>query len=242
MTQGMTLNDVEDIEPVEQPKPDMFAIVINGDLKVEEQRADQMLAQYEKFEIKTNADYEQTGAIKKEIQRRIKALEADQKIQTQPLEKAKKDWIAWFKRPLDKYETVKRIVDNAITVYYNKAEEERKKAEKIARDLAEAEAKKLEAKADKQEAKGNETKADDLRAQAQQVGSIVPVILSSAPKLAGVAMIDVWNFEITDELAIDRKFLMIDESKIRKTVNALKGDFQEKGIRVWSSKAPRGTR
>lgn len=42
-----------------------------------------------------------------------------------------------------------------------------------------------------------------------------------------------WDFEITDETAIPRKFLMPDDKKIRRIVEALKDQFDEPGIRAF---------
>jgi hypothetical protein len=45
-----------------------------------------------------------------------------------------------------------------------------------------------------------------------------------------------WRFTIIDEKAIPREYLLVDESKIRKVVDALKGEARIPGIQVYEDK------
>lgn len=123
-----------------------------------------------------------------------------------------------------------------------KAEEEaaelRRKAEAEAAAGRAAEAAKLAARAE-QKIERAEAKAETLEAAAAQV--VAPVVQVDTPKVAGLAMRDVWKFEITDPSKINPAFLIPDEQKIRKLVQTMKGDaagLVGAGVRVWSEKEP----
>jgi hypothetical protein len=63
-----------------------------------------------------------------------------------------------------------------------------------------------------------------------------PVVQTQAPKVGGISIPKVWTFEITDEDLIPREYLDISEVRIRKVVNALKGDTKIPGVRVFEQK------
>ena len=79
--------------------------------------------------------------------------------------------------------------------------------------------------------------AEKVEQLAERAATVVaPVIQREAPKVAGVATREVWKFEITDPSKINPAFLMPDEQKIRKQVQALKGDAAAligPGVKVW---------
>lgn len=109
------------------------------------------------------------------------------------------------------------------------------KADKAAREAAAA-AQKAEAKADRVESAAAE-KSESLQAQAAQV--VAPVVQRAPPKVTGLRMTEVWKFEVIDPTKINAAFLMADEAKIRKQVQALKGDAAAiigAGVRIWSEK------
>lgn len=114
-----------------------------------------------------------------------------------------------------------------------KADAERRAAEEAAAAGRAEEAAKLNARAAATEAKAAE-KVEQLAERAATV--VAPVIQREAPKVAGVATREVWKFEITDPSKINPAFLMPDEQKIRKQVQALKGDAAAligPGVKVW---------
>jgi hypothetical protein len=55
---------------------------------------------------------------------------------------------------------------------------------------------------------------------------------STTPRLAGVATVEQWAFEIVNAALIPRQYLMVDEKKIGATVRAFKGDTKIPGVRV----------
>ena len=99
-----------------------------------------------------------------------------------------------------------------------------KAAAKQAAQLAAA-ATRAESRADVLQSRGAE-RAFDLQAQA---ASIVPVVIedASAQKVAGSIRRKNWTYKVTDASKVDRRFLMLDETKIGKTVRSLGKDAEE---------------
>ncbi len=58
---------------------------------------------------------------------------------------------------------------------------------------------------------------------------------SSKPKVEGVAVSENWQYEIVDEGAIPREYLIPDEKKIRSAVKAMKGMTKIPGVRVYDA-------
>lgn len=114
-----------------------------------------------------------------------------------------------------------------------KAEADRRAAAEAAAAGRAEEAAKLAARAVAVEEKAA-AKVDDL---AMRAATTVPqVIVREPPKVAGVTMREVWKFEITDTAQVPREFLVVDETRIRKVVQALKGDAKIPGVRVYAEK------
>lgn len=114
-----------------------------------------------------------------------------------------------------------------------KAAEERKAAEAAAAAGRAEEAARLTAKADATEQKA----ADKVLTLGEQATTIVaPVIHREPPKVSGVSTREVWKFAVSNAAAVPREYLSVDETKIRKVVQALKGDTQIAGVRVYSEK------
>lgn len=76
---------------------------------------------------------------------------------------------------------------------------------------------------------------------------IVPMIPVVVPQTSGInakvegqgSMIETWCYEVTDEKAIPREYLLVNESAISKVVKALKGATSIPGIRPYSRLEPR---
>jgi hypothetical protein len=114
-----------------------------------------------------------------------------------------------------------------------KAEADRKAAEAAAAAGRAEEAAKLAARAAATEEKAA-AKADDLALRAAT--TVAAVIAREPPKVAGVSTREVWKFEITDPAAVPREYLVVDEARIRKVVQALKGDAKIAGVRVYAER------
>lgn len=65
---------------------------------------------------------------------------------------------------------------------------------------------------------------------------VPPVTVQRAPTVAGVSFRDVWDFEITNEALVPREYLQIDEVKLRRVVQALKGATRIPGVKAISKR------
>ncbi|HLF13209.1 MAG TPA: hypothetical protein VJA26_18570 [Gammaproteobacteria bacterium] len=116
-----------------------------------------------------------------------------------------------------------------------KAAAERRAAEEAAAAGRAEEAARLAERAAATENKAAE-KAIELEQRAAAI--VAPVIQREAPKVAGLSMRETPKFEIVDASKLPREYLVADESRIRKVVNALKMDANIPGVRVWMDKTP----
>lgn len=114
-----------------------------------------------------------------------------------------------------------------------KAEADRRAAEEAAAAGRAQEAARLAARASATESKAAE-KAGQLEQRAAAV--VAPIIEREVPKVAGLKTREVYKFEIVDASKLPREYLIPDESRIRKVVNALKADANIPGVRVYADK------
>jgi hypothetical protein len=85
-----------------------------------------------------------------------------------------------------------------------------------------------------------QAKADEFNDRASQVVAVVSD--RAAPKVGGIAIPKVWDFEVTDESLIPREYFELDHTRLRKVVMALKGLCKIPGIRVFQIKRMSATR
>ncbi len=115
----------------------------------------------------------------------------------------------------------------------DKAAAERRAAEEAAAAGRAEEAAKLAARAAATEAKA----AEKVEAAEERAATVVaPVISREPPKVAGLATREVVRFEIVDASLLPREYVVPDEARIRKVVNALKTDANIPGVRVWTER------
>lgn len=126
-----------------------------------------------------------------------------------------------------------QILKQKICAYMQEQErirkEEQRRLEEEARKAEEA--RRLE-EAMILEAQGQKEAAEQVFEEAVTVQA--PVI--SMPKIVkpeGVSMRTSWKYEVIDEAAIPRAFLMIDHAKIGKIVTAMKSETKIPGVRVY---------
>jgi len=114
------------------------------------------------------------------------------------------------------------------------AEEARKAGDAEAARAAEREASKLATSAAKLENKAEATESKAQEKVATVAAQIVaPIAQRSAPAVSGLSKRKGWGFEIQDESKIPREYLSVDETKIRRVVNALGPQANIPGVRVF---------
>jgi hypothetical protein len=196
----------------------------------------QILSTAKEFKIATNVSYQLAGEELKKIKGAAKRLEDLRTSITKPMDAAKKAVMDLFRDPSDWLANAERVIKGAMVAYQEElqrqAREERERAEAAAR----AEQERLAAASARAAERGEMERADSLQAQAEAVQPVA--IVREAPKVSGISFREVWKFEITDPAAIPREYLTVDETKIRRVVQAMKADAKIPGVRVFSDKQP----
>jgi len=118
------------------------------------------------------------------------------------------------------------------------AEQERKRREEEERLRREVEKKLEEERLRKALELEKEGKKDEAEAALNEPAFVPPPPppTQAVPKVQGVKFRTVWKFKIVDEAKIPREYLMVDEKKIRKVVEALKEQANIPGIEVYPEK------
>lgn len=134
---------------------------------------------------------------------------------------------------------------------FNGLDAQAKEAEKIASDklkafirkndeeVAAKKRKEIETRASEAEALVKVGKPHEARRVIARPLSVAPV--AARPKIGGLSIRDLWDFEIEDEKRIERKFLTPDLVAIKKIVNALGDKAGIAGVRVFKVKGLAGT-
>lgn len=206
-------------------------IKTRSDVKELTEETSAIVRRAKSFVIKTNVSYELAAEELKRIKGAAKKLDDIRKAITQPMDAAKKAVMDFFRAPAESLIEAEGILKDEMRTYL--AEVSRKAAaERAAAERAAAEERERLAVS---AAKAAETGAvEEAQAIAEQMSTAVAIpIIREAPLVQGIATVERWAFEITDTALIPREYLLIDESKIRKVVAALKKDCAIPGIRVY---------
>lgn len=120
-----------------------------------------------------------------------------------------------------------------------RAEQERQRAaEQAAREAGDRKgAEEAEAKRKAAEAEEAQRRSVAEKIASAPIATPVVIVPKVAPAVVGVTSRTVWEFEVTDITKLPIQFLQVNESAIRKVVEASKGDTQIPGVRVWSRQA-----
>jgi len=139
-----------------------------------------------------------------------------------------------FEEPLLKAE---QMVKQKIAGYLEEMERIRRQQEEEKRKIEE-EKKRIEEETLKRlvEAKEDSEMENAIKAAEEKLAKIPEIDVVEKPQTVGLSMREVWKFEIVDEMAIPREYLMPDLAKIRKTVQELKGEAKIPGVRIYSEK------
>jgi hypothetical protein len=186
------------------------------------------------YQVATPEQYSGAGADLTRVKAAQKRLEAVRKAITQPLDAAKKAVMDFFREPEMKLADAENRIKRSMIAFSDEQDRIRREEQRRADEAARKERERIEAQARKAAESGKVEKADALEQRAAAV--VAPVIHREAPTVAGINMREVWKFEVTDPDLVPRQYLSVDESKIRKVVQALKGDTKIDGVRIWPEK------
>lgn len=184
--------------------------------------------------IKTDADYEAVAQSLKDSTARLRFTESGLDAHITPLTAAVKQIRELWATPIAAYRSAVQIKKRLQAEYIEAKQAARERLQRAADEAAAKERKRLEERAVKADARGDTDKAVALAHEA--AFTIAPVVRADVPKIAGQSVREVWLFQIEDEAQLPRAYLMPDESKMRKYVNAMKADAAIPGVRIWSEK------
>lgn len=184
--------------------------------------------------IHNDTDYELVAARLKDAKARLEVLDSGYEKHASPLNRAIKA-VREFWNPTR--EIVKEecgLLARMLGAYHEAKLAKQRELQRQADERAAKERRALEQRAQKAEERGDADKAAALVHQAAT--TVAPVIRTDAPKIAGQSVREVWLFQIEDASQIPREYLVPDEQKIRRFVNALKADARIPGVRIYSEK------
>lgn len=179
------------------------------DLQILEKQVSPLIARAGSYTLETAQDVENASVFLKELHEAEKNIEAKRKEFVNPLRQSMNAINATFKEIARPVSEAKDLVKSKIGVWH-RAEQER-----IARE--EARRRKIQ--------EAHEKKGHDVNA---------PVMMERPDTKIGNSMMKkVWNYRIVDENKIPREFLMVDTTKIRKYMYAMKDQAKVEGVEFY---------
>lgn len=170
--------------------------------------------------IQSPEDYAQAGEFGVTIQTQIRAFEEKFEPTVAAALKAHREATSLRNSVVDPLKKAKTIIADKMSGWNREQREKarREEAERIAAQRKAEEEARL-ASAITMEAAGFPEMAEEVLDRPVAVTPVIPVV--SAPKVAGTVGKVSWTYRVIDEALIDRKFLKIDEAKIKALVKAI---------------------
>jgi hypothetical protein len=193
--------------------------------------------------IKIENPDQRTNAVElgKKLNGLTKDLDSERLNQTRPIDVAKKQIMDLYQPITIKCTNMVNALKQAILTFDREEQRKIREAQEKARleveEAARKERERLAKLAEKQIDRGAVEKAEETIERIEQVQAFVPVVPQTVEKVKGESTRKVWKFEITDEKRIPREYLLVDETKIRKVVQALKGDTNIAGVMVYQEES-----
>jgi hypothetical protein len=184
--------------------------------------------------IETQEHVEDVAKILRSIKSRAKELDEARKEITKPIDEEKAAVMAQFKPILERLSTAEKAIKSAIIDYEKRCAEERERLQKIADEQAqrEADAKRVAMIADAEMAveQGKPELAEAYLNKAEAVKPM-PVNVTKQLRPSGLSMGTRWTFEIVNDALIPREFLIVDEQRLQRYVNAMKESANVPGVK-----------
>ncbi len=203
--------------------------------------ADEHLAEARELKVVDDGSYRRAGELGRLFTSRIKAVREGLSAPKKATYDAWKEVCKLETNMISKFEVEKRGLAQRIGAYSAQREEEARRAEEQRR----AEARRTAEEEALRHAETLEKNGDKAAAQAeidrasQEIAVPPPAEMPSAVKAEGVSVTTSWEFRITDEKAVPREYLVVDDKKIRGVVRALKADARIPGVEVYEVKTGR---
>ena len=184
--------------------------------------------------IETQEHVEEVTRILRTLKTRSKELDEARKELTKPIDEQKAAIMDQFRPILERIATAERSIKSAIIDYEKRCAEEVARLQKIADEQAriEADAKKVAIIADAEKAVG-EGRPELAEAYLNKAEAVKPVVIDVAKEKrpSGIAMVTRWTFEVVDPAAVPREFLIVDEQRLQRYVNAMKESATVPGVK-----------
>lgn len=182
-----------------------------SDLTPIKQDVEEVLYNFQEIKVETNDEYTQAGDFLKQIQTKIKKIEAKRVEYTKPLDESKKRIMADFKALTEPLEVLVGEIKSKMTHFY--------KQEQIR--LADEQAKReAEALAKAKEEGVSEVTVEVVEQPKSQVGEVATTTVKK-----------VWKWEFEDASKVPHEYFTIDEKKINQAVRD--GVREIAGIRIY---------
>lgn len=186
------------------------------------------------IKIRSQADYTQAGEYLKRCKGALKQIEDARVRITGPINESLREVNAQARESSQPWKLTESLIKNEMIVWQTEQERLQREEQRKRDEAARKERERLEAQAKKAAESGKIERAAQIQERAAAV--VAPIITREVPKIAGQSTREAWLFEIEDATKVPREYMMVDESKIRKVVNALKGEAVIAGVRVYSEK------
>lgn len=168
--------------------------------------ANPILETAQAFVIDSPEMYEIAGDELRTIKAKAKALEDRRKAITGPMDKAKKEVMDLFRKPLEVLEKAEGALKRTMLGYQQQEREKAAQAQREAEAAAAAERAKVEEQAREAEAKGDVATAAALQTAAT-VMTAAPIAVAEPAKLSGITTTTRWSAEVVDKTAYIRHVL-----------------------------------
>jgi len=142
------------------------------------------------FEVTTKESFEECAAILKDVTGRIKFLDEERKVSVDPLNQEVKRINGWFKPALDRLKDIQTTIKSAMARYEVRQREEQQRL--MAAAAVEAQ----------------RVLVTNPEGMAGAQALVTQAAAAQAPTVSGVSGREVWTWEVVDEAALDRRFLM----------------------------------
>jgi hypothetical protein len=195
---------------------------------------EQLMTRVTNLKIRDQEGYSEAAGWLKSIKGFLKAIEDARTRITKPINESLREVNAQAKDAAAPFLEGETKIKRAMIAWSDEQDRLQREEQRRQNEAAAKEQARLQEIADRAAAKGQTGKAEQFEERAQAVTA--PIVQTQAPKVGGISIPKVWVFEITDEDLIPRDYLVVDETRIRRVVTALKGDTKIPGVRVFEQK------
>jgi regulator of protease activity HflC (stomatin/prohibitin superfamily) len=194
-------------------------------------RAEEVLSLAKQSVVETDEQYLGAAEFLKTIKGYIGRAEELRTSLTKPINESLKRINDLFRPVRSTLESAETILKQKVITFQQAMERKRLAQEARLREIASKEQEKLEAQAAKLEEKGKAIQAEAKREAAASIPT--PAVIDTTPKAKGISFRDVWDFEIVSPEDVPDEYRVIDTDKIKRVVQATKGELEIKGVRIF---------